>query len=654
MSKFCQLKIKIGNIDEIFPFFAYNENTTFDDLLEFIAYNYPQLNICPCFKFKGQYVNNNEFIDIDNNWKFASCINKFYIYKIEINKECRCSQEFKEYYRQSKKYIINDIKQKNNHNLNNIKIDYISGNIIAKENLNKKVNFTDFYDLIINIKSIKDISKGWKIQMNERGREQYEKYRKNKEIIKIGVIGNSNKGKSFLLSKISKIDIPSGTSIRTKGLSIKYPKLDEKYKHRNFVLLDSAGLETPVIKKNKHKNNNKENNENNKDNENNKNKENNENKENKEINEKHNNEDNYNLFKENDIENENEDENEDENEMDNEKEIFREKSREKLITELFLQNYIIYNSDILIIVVGILTYSEQKLLNKIKSEIQRAKIGKSLFVIHNLITYTSIEQVNEYIEKYLLKSVSFNLEKRTEITTDTGDNKKIYFYEKNSKQKIYHLIFANEGSEAGMFFNKFTLNFLENEFQRVTDLKPFDAIKTVKERFIEMSNEILEIMDAPLTMKDFDISENEIKLNKSKKVVLKKCLIDELGFSNLKTNGFEPVYNCYKKDDKIIVKVEGPGNCSINSEIIYSGEYTIIRLKGNKKKDKEPAKIEENLYNSRILGKFTLDIPLKTSDYILKNEQPVIEEKKGVLILQFNLDKHIEYKGYNVDENEEI
>ena len=51
------------------------------------------------------------------------------------------------------------------------------------------------------------------------------------------------------------------------------------------------------------------------------------------------------------------------------KELFKEKSREKLITELFLQNYIINNSDIIILVVGILTYSEQKLLNRIKTEI---------------------------------------------------------------------------------------------------------------------------------------------------------------------------------------------------------------------------------------------------------------------------------------------
>ena len=69
----------------------------------------------------------------------------------------------------------------------------------------------------------------------------------NEPILKIGVIGNADKGKSFLLSKISKIDLPSGTSISTEGLSIKYPEL-EKYENRKIALLDSVGLETPVLK----------------------------------------------------------------------------------------------------------------------------------------------------------------------------------------------------------------------------------------------------------------------------------------------------------------------------------------------------------------------------------------------------------------------
>ena len=39
--------------------------------------------------------------------------------------------------------------------------------------------------------------------------------------------------------------LPSGT--RTEGLSVKYPELKE-FKNRTIVLLDSAGLETPVLK----------------------------------------------------------------------------------------------------------------------------------------------------------------------------------------------------------------------------------------------------------------------------------------------------------------------------------------------------------------------------------------------------------------------
>ena len=152
---------------------------------------------------------------------------------------------------------------------------------------------------------------------------------KNERII--GVIGNSNKGKSFLLSKISKINLPNGTNIKTEGLSIKYPEL-EKYKNRKIVLLDSEGFEAPfLIEKNE-------------------------------------------IIDKNDI-------------------MLKEQAREKMITEYFLQDFILNNSDILIAVVGLLTFQEQKFLNKIKSEISKLKIKKTLFIIHNLMTLTTIEQV---------------------------------------------------------------------------------------------------------------------------------------------------------------------------------------------------------------------------------------------------------------------
>ena len=111
--------------------------------------------------------------------------------------------------------------------------------------LDQPSNIDQFYDIIVHIDSIKDINKGWEIEKNESGQANYNKY-KGEKIIKIGVIGNANKGKSFILSKISKMNLPSGMSIKTEGLSIKYPDLD-KYKNRKIALLDSAGLETPVL-----------------------------------------------------------------------------------------------------------------------------------------------------------------------------------------------------------------------------------------------------------------------------------------------------------------------------------------------------------------------------------------------------------------------
>ena len=269
-----------------------------------------------------------------------------------------------------------------------------------------------FYDVIVSIASIKDIINGWLIKLSNRFKSNQKSLIGDK-VLKIGIIGNSNKGKSFLLSKLSKIELPSGTSIKTEGLSIKYPDLKE-FINRKIVLLDSAGLETPVLETN--------------------------------------------------------------NDEKNNMELFKEKSREKIITESFLQNYIFYNSDILIIVVGILTYSEQKLLNIIKMKLKRENLIKKinnsyLYVIHNLITYTTVEQVKSYIKDILLKSSTFQLEEQIIVNTETKSTKGVCYYEKNSDPKIFHLIYANQYSEAGKYYNPYTLKFIENSYEKITDLK---------------------------------------------------------------------------------------------------------------------------------------------------------------------------------------
>ena len=684
-----KIQVFIPNLKYITLYYSYNAETTFQDLLEYIAYLFPENDICDCHKFT--YYNNYYNNEIPKNYRIKDSKNilgNLIIYRNGQNCSCgnnsylKCSKKIicdnyseenkalkkenisnkkkielleknnsenkkkyeglkRDYEDQKKQFdyltnentnLKNEIKSlelkkneliKNNKMLelaingdhdkiaflkeqgitgnnlktkdNLIKIDPKSNMFIGNEKLmNKK--FIDFYDVIIHINSIKDINKGWPIEISQRAKENYEKF-KNQKLIRIGIIGNSNKGKSFLLSKLSKIDLPSGTSIRTEGLSIKYPVL-EKFKDRRIALLDSAGLETPVLQ-------------------------------------------------ERDIP------------YEKKNELFKEKSREKLITELFLQNYIINNSDILIAVVGILTYSEQKLLMKIKKEMERSKFSESLFIIHNLITYTAVEQVNDYIEKYLKKSATFKLVEGLTINAKINTKKGRFFYEniENSNQKIFHLIYANECSDAGKYFNEFTLEFVERSYQNVIDIKSFDVIETLKERYIQLSKDIIEkTSEDKIDKNSFDDSNaGLIRLKDNKQIVLKKCLTDELGFSNLKANGFEPTYNLFKKGDSIFLRIESPGNCSLDPpDIEFAGEYNIIKLKGDKQKDKDPLKEEDNIHNTREYGKFLIEIPLKAEEYLLSNEAPKIEKKSGVFIVEFKLSHKVTSEGYKMKVEDEI
>ena len=530
----------------------------------------------------------------------------------------------------------------NNIELNSNVYEIDSENRIKLNNKGpKEIKFEDFYDLIVNIKSIKDIEKGWELKMNEKGLENYHKYKKTK-VIKIGIIGNSNKGKSFILSKLSIIPLPSGADIRTEGLSVKYPDLEE-YKNRHIVLLDSAGLETPVlfddiedyISDINQEKNNKEDYDNKKDNSN--NQQNNENL----NNEADNNKDDPSII----------DNNQKKDYHDNCEKAFKEKSKEKIMTELFLQNYIMHNCDILILVVGILTYSEQKLINRIKTEMKNQNIQKKLFIIHNLILYDTVEKVEKHIQNTLLKCATFQLEKAPKIYTGKKVERGVHYYEKNSKPVIYHLIMANDISEAGEEYNPYTIKYIQDSIQYLTDLTSFDIIETLKERFITLSKDYFEnpiskseLMDNKSIFQNKRLSIQ--KCNKGKiDLQLKCCLIDELGFSNFKGNGFIPKYNYFQDEDKICLRVEVPGNYNINcGKIKHRGEYTIIPITGEKKRDKIPQKIEDNIFTTREFGKFEVNIYLQTDKYDIKTDRFEKNAMNGVAIFTFELQKEKEFE----------
>ena len=191
-------KLRINNTSSFKIYYSYNNNTTFQDLLEYLARLFTSLNICDCYQFEI-----NEVGKISKDSKICNYYKKLGKLNLYKKNDNNCNHSNNNYLKEGKKSLV-------------------SGKLETCVN----PNFIDFYDVIVHIDSIKDINKGWKIEMNQKGKQNYQNH-KSEKVIKIGVIGNANTGKSFILSKLSKRELPFGMSIKTEGLSIKYPDTTE-------------------------------------------------------------------------------------------------------------------------------------------------------------------------------------------------------------------------------------------------------------------------------------------------------------------------------------------------------------------------------------------------------------------------------------------
>ena len=88
---------------------------------------------------------------------------------------------------------VEEVKNKKNKDFEDYKKNDYNEEYIDKE-------LENFYDVIINIKSIASLEKdeGWPIKWNEQRKSDISKL-KDEQLLKIGILGNGNVGKSFLL-----------------------------------------------------------------------------------------------------------------------------------------------------------------------------------------------------------------------------------------------------------------------------------------------------------------------------------------------------------------------------------------------------------------------------------------------------------------------
>ena len=479
--------------------------------------------------------------------------------------------------KKSEKEKLEELKEKEEE-LEKAKVE---NNLLINKPVYDNKKFIDFYDIILQINSIRDVLNGWKIEFSEKGKDYYEKM-KVKNFLKIGVAGVGNKGKSFLLSKLANIELPIGTSIKTEGLSIRCPDIDSE--NQNIILLDSAGSETPLI----------------------------------------------------------EDSNFDFNRYINDPKELKDQldnlARDKSLTETFLQNIIINESNMLLILVGNLTYQEQKLINKIKEETQNK--NQSLYVIHNLQTFVEKSQVEHYIQETLLKSATFRLKRNKEIII--SENKKNSTQEENdsyyiedsfpnedeSSKKVYHLIMAREKSPAGDYYNNFVIKFLRNQMNDFPKQSPFPIVKKIKDYFFNQSKCYLE---NPLQLDSFEDSEDVIKVKKDTDLRLKKIMVDEMGISNFIGNSYSPKYCYFIYKNRFYFQIELPGKFDkkqFKYNIYVKEKYYIIDIKASKSigtkvffpKDKG----ERKFHNSREEGPFQIRIVVMAEDFQFKEQKIVL------------------------------
>ena len=522
--------------------------------------------------------------------------------------------EIEEYFISSNDKIVNDyekkleekdkyikelekkIKQLENNFQTTQKTNKIYEENIKKMKENKGLKFSKddrdgFYDIIVDITSIKNLNTtGWLVKYpnKEKGRDYYEN-KKNVPTIVVGVIGNGNKGKSFFLEKLSEYEIPKGFNVKTEGLSIRYGESET----HNLAILDSAGQETPLLKE---ENNNK--------------------KEEKQ----------YSTNKQTEISN-------DLKEVLEDNEI-EEYSRDKLISEFFIQKFIIYKSNILIIVVGNITLNEQQLLTRV---IKEAK-DKQIFVIHNLKKFVTKEQVNDYIENTLKKL--YNVKIKENIYQNFSGNKGQKFFNKyfiEEDKKIAHLILVNDYSEISYYYNIPTIEFIKKEMVVIQERQNFQVIEECKIFLKELSEEIIEenIRDSIIDER-IDENTDKIYIKNIDKITLKKFVVDEI----INNEENLPKYSYYVKDDKFHIFIELPGGGIIDNEVEIFLGYYLFAFEGIKYGDKEIENDNNerfpkllNKKSTRKKYKFQLGIRIPNTEFQLADLRPCEKAKfeKGVI-----------------------
>ena len=449
------------------------------------------------------------------------------------------------------------------------------------------------YDVVIDINSIMKLNEGWQIKYNGKDIESIRKMIESNNKSFISILGHSNRGKTYILQKITQQKLHPGFEITTKGISI-------KAFGQNAILLDTVGNNAPLL-----------------------------------------------------VEDQN-------NDPRNEIDFFQKKLNEinlcQIITNYIVQTFVIQHADILICVVGMLTSSEQQFLNKIKKNCYGKK---QLIVIHNLIHFYEREEIENYIETVLKKSIIHDFEEII-IPNFEGDKQNFnkYYTEKNPSQEhefdILHFIMGNDANrETGKvrFFNEPTITAIRDRIDLSIN-KKINIFEKLREHIKIISSQVLEN-----ELKNIEIIKEEKKGPNFEKIICKEEIkpkevtADELNNIYFIGKEYEPPFRYYKLGEKFTVEIQicceiDFETINVQQKFIYEEEEFLITIKGEKKVDKNEnidndTEIHE-LINKRNWKNFKVEFKISLKDFEIdgledydKKDKNAYEMEYGILFIHF-------------------
>ena len=441
------------------------------------------------------------------------------------------------------------------------------------------------YDAIFSCESINELyddKLGWKFTKYDKYIQRLIKGEKNdKKFCPLCVIGETNKGKTFILNLLTGNALPSGIEYKTVGISCKFTnfKNDEDDSIlEKYLMFDSAGKSEPLLIEPEKKKNLRD----------------------EELKRKV--ESNYKDLK---------------------------------LSEEFMKNFLIKNSKIIIVVVNQLSLAEQLFLFELKNDSNY----EELFIIHNLYHFKTRKELEEYINNTVINSIYFDLIKDYFYDIEDDDDnienlcdKPYYFTEEIERKAIItHLIIGNYETKDPYIqkFNKETLEFLKNKMQVSNakddfDIKEMLEKELIEENLIEENSKLIEEEKEDLIDSDFPskvkCKQGVIKLQSQKNNQRTEDDFTENREFNIMGYSPEYIYYLDERNQEFVVEIEVGGikddNIKITSKQKKAKVY--FHIEGRKIYPEELRKSNPKKYSDKP---FSIYFSINTQSKRIKIDQ---------------------------------